>query len=66
MARSTYHGLKGLVQYRRKDEAIWSNMAAFDSLSMAEKYASDCAGSELPWEYRAIEVDDEIAYGDCP
>ena len=65
---NVYYGLKALVQYRRKDEAVWSNMAAFDSLSMAEKYAKDCycSGEERPWVYRAVEVPDETAYGDQP
>lgn len=59
----TYYGLKALVQYRRKETGIrWVNMAAFDSMHMAEKYAIECSNSDRPWEYRAVEVPDEIAY----
>ena len=53
-------GLKAVVQYRRKEEGIaWMTMAAFDSESMAEKYAKECTGENRPWEYQAVILPDE-------
>lgn len=51
-----FDGLTAIVRYRRKDGGPWHNMAAFDLLSIAEKYAADCSGKNMPWEYEAVEV----------
>jgi len=50
-------GLVAVVQYRRKDDGIkWHAMAAFDSRSIADKYAISCSDEERPWEYRVVDV----------
>lgn len=60
-----FNGLRAVVQYRGREDRPeagpweWTTMAAFDSLSMAERYAEECA-SEI-WEYRALPVDREDA-----
>jgi hypothetical protein len=56
-ATELLRGISGIVQYRRKDIGVyWTAMAAFDSFTMAERYAAKCSGDDVPWEYRAIEV----------
>ena len=53
------NSLPYVVQYRRKDDGIhWIDMAAYDVLSVAERYRDECAGDNVPWEYR---VDDRAA-----
>lgn len=50
-------GLTAVVQYRQKDGMdTWKSMAAFDIESMAEKYAKDCSGDNIPWEYRVVTI----------
>lgn len=53
-----FDGLVAVVQYRRKEDGIfWHNMAAFDSLGVAEHYCAELTKNQMrPWEYRAIEV----------
>jgi len=49
--------LKGVVQYRRKGDGIqWTTIAAFDVEDLAVKYAESCGGEEIPWEYRAVDL----------
>ncbi|MDP3740336.1 MAG: hypothetical protein Q8R02_23315 [Hyphomonadaceae bacterium] len=60
MSKDALKPLAGLVEYRRTDQVRWSTMAAFDSLSMAEKYAERCGSDnseDWPWEYRAVEAE---------
>lgn len=45
-----------VVQYRRKDCAIWADMAAFDVMGVAERYRDKCASGNPPWEYQVIEA----------
>jgi Lar family restriction alleviation protein len=47
-------GLDYIVQFTRKDAGGWHNMAAFDSESIAQKYATKCGRGDPPWEYRVI------------
>ncbi len=53
-------GLQAVVQYMGVDSrpdvspTSWRTMAAFDSMSMAERYVSQCS-SEI-WQYRAAEI----------
>ncbi len=55
-----FDGLTAVVQYRGKDGISphkWRTMAAFDSKSMADDYARNCANAgNRPWEYRSVEV----------
>lgn len=53
---SPFKGLNALVQYRQKENGIvWHNMAAFDSMGIAERYR-DKQGASAPWEYRAVDL----------
>lgn len=55
-----FEGLVAVVRYRRKDDGIrWHTMAAFDSKSIADKYAAECSSDDRPWEYDAINVPSE-------
>jgi len=50
------NALPFVVQYRRKDDGIkWVDMAAYDSLTIAENYRDKCSCHNMPWEYRVIE-----------
>lgn len=51
-----FDGLEAVVQYRAKDGAGWTTMAAFDLRSIAEKYAEDCGMGDRPWEYRVVDL----------
>lgn len=54
-----FTGLNFLIQYRRKDEAVWHNMAAFDVPGPAEKYFGDqWRGERCPWEYQLVNLED--------
>ena len=53
-------GLVAVVQYRRKLEATWHTMAAYDSLLMAESYcAAQRTDKDWPWVYQVIELPQE-------
>jgi len=56
MGESIFDGLVAVVQYRRKDGDEWKTMAAYDSREIADKYAEDCSGPTIPWEYRVLDV----------
>lgn len=56
MEDSPFYGLNYLIQYRRKDECVWHNMAAFDGELAAERYFTKQGGDDSPWEYRMVEV----------
>lgn len=50
-----FRGLVAVVQYRERGKQLfWRNMAAFDSLTMAEKYCQECAEGNSVFEYRAL------------
>ena len=51
---SFFDGLVAVVQYARKDQGDWNNMAAFDNREAAEKYAESCSSDTCPWEYRVV------------
>lgn len=54
--RKLTNSLPFVVQYRRKDMGVyWDDMAAFDQERIAKNYCHQCAGDNIPWEYR---VDD--------
>lgn len=58
---SLFDGLFAVVQYRLKTGGGWSGMAAFDSPSIAARYARDCGkGENWPWEYRAVNLLGEV------
>lgn len=48
-----FTGLVALVQYREHGKLYWRNMAAFDSLTQAERYCQQCSDSSV-FEYRFI------------
>jgi hypothetical protein len=53
-------GLPYVVEYRGKELDVapqpWAVMAAFDAEGAASRYAAQCAGVNLPWEYRVREL----------
>lgn len=51
-----FYNLTTVVQYSRKDIGDWLTMAAFDSKSIAEKYAKNCSSDNCPWDYRTVEI----------
>ena len=57
-------GLKGIVQYRRKDGCHgWIPMAAYDTEHMAQRYAFKCGlgnSASWPWAYRAVDLAGEV------
>ena len=54
-----FDGLTALVQYTREDgsQSNWTNMAAFDFKTVAERYAKKCSEGDTPWLYRVVDVD---------
>ena len=53
-----FHGLVALVQYREAGKyGFWHNMAAFDNLTVAERYSQQCAEGCSIFEYRAVPKD---------
>ena len=58
MDDTDFRGLVAVVQYRETGKhGFWHNMAAFDSFTMAEKYAKRCADGCSIFEYRALELE---------
>ena len=55
---NSFEGLTAIVQYARKapEDPVWITMAAFDFLSIAEKYAQDCGEGNVHWIYRAVDL----------
>ena len=52
-----FRGLVALVQYREKKNGMyWHNMAAFDNMTIAEKYADDCGKSNSIFESRTVDL----------
>ena len=59
MTDSAFDGLVAIVQYRiKRNGTMWCNMAAFDSIFVAEEYAMSCTYESSPYEYRFITAPD--------
>jgi len=56
---NAFEELVALVQYTRENGSMggWRNMAAFDSRSVAERYAENCSAGGSPWIYRVVDVE---------
>lgn len=50
-----FRGLVAVLQYREIGRNSWLNMAAFDSVTAAERYRDICANSAV-WQYRVIDI----------
>lgn len=51
-----------VIQYRRRDSALWTSMAAFDVAGAAEDYYKSIGRHDdltWPFEYRLIEIKED-------